>query len=484
MTPPKTHTDHRDHGNHADHPDARHTEHAPRTPTGPSKRPEPETAPSNKPTEKSKRHVTVFIIMDAGRADYVRPETMPFLHGIAGASLHGSFESPPGFAQRTVLFSGRYPDTSGNFSQFVFDPPASPFKWVRSLGPLRGLVRPRKLLYPARWAIQRITQWKTGAFHTDPAWIPPQFMPFFAMCEDMKPMYEPGALGAKSIFDLCRDNGLEFRYLAHPVSGDDEEIHKLLVRELRAGLPRDLYVAQFSVTDQMGHVHGPFSDAMQKGFLRDLDGKLAGVHAALAAHYESWDLFVCGDHGMAPVERRVDVLKALATTDAKAAKDYVVFVNSTLAVLWYLTEKGRTAIESVLTRIPGTHVVNEAERVRRRIPTDRRWGDRMLAAEPGVMFWPDYFHVTDSEIVGMHGYLDKSEETHGVAMLASSNGHTGPRKLGLRPLVDVFPTLCDLLKVPVPEGQEGTSLLEAAATVAPVAKHAERHGTGDAVHQP
>ena len=103
--------------------------------------------------------------------------------------------------------------------------------------------------------------------------------------------------------------------------------------------------------------------------------------------------------------------------------------------------------------------MDEAERKRRRIPLDRRWGDRMLAAESGVMFWPDYFHVRDSTIVGMHGYLDKSEESHGLALLASSNGHTGRRKLGLRPLVDVFPTLCDLLDVPVPTGQEGTSLL-------------------------
>ncbi|MEK6976215.1 MAG: alkaline phosphatase family protein [Candidatus Thermoplasmatota archaeon] len=420
-------------------------------------------APTNPtPTRDPARHVTVFIIMDAGRADYVRPETMPFVHGLSAGSVQGSFESPPGFAQRTVLFSGRYPDTSGNFSQFVFDPAASPFKWVRALGPLRALVRPRKALFPLRKTIQLVTKWKTGAFHTDPAWIPPKFLPYFAMCEDMKPMYEPGALGAPSIFDLCREHGLKFRYLAHPVSGDDEEIHEILVRELRAGEDHDLYVAQFSVTDQMGHVHGPFSDKMQKGFLRDLDAKLASIHATLAAKYESWDLFVCGDHGMAPVSQRVNVLKALEATDAKPAKDYVVFVNSTLAVLWYLTEKGRLAIEAALPTIPGTHIVDDVERRRRRIPLDRRWGDRMLAAESGVLFWPDYFHVTDSTIVGMHGYLDKAEETHGMALLASSNGHTAPRQLGLRPLVDVFPTLCDLLKVPVPAGQEGTSLLAGA----------------------
>jgi predicted AlkP superfamily pyrophosphatase or phosphodiesterase len=413
-------------------------------------------------------HATVFIIMDAGRSDYVRPETMPFLHGLSQGATTGSFESPPGFAQRTVLFSGRYPDTSGNFSQFVFDPENSPFKWVKSLGPLGNALKPRKAMFPGRVAIQKITQWKTGAFHTDPAWIPPKFMPYFAMCEDTRPMYDPGALGAPSIFDLCRAQGLKFRYLAHPVSGDDEEIHEILVRELRASAPYDLYVAQFSVTDQRGHIDGPFSDAMQTGHLRALDRKFASIHAALAAGYDSWDFFICGDHGMGPVTKRIDILAALEEADAKPAKDYVVFVNSTLAVLWYLTEKGQREVERVLARVPGTHVVSEAERKRRRIPLDRQWGDRMLAAEPGVMFWPDYFHVTDSTIVGMHGYLDKREETHGAMVLASSKDRVAARPLGLRPLVDVFPTLCELLGLPIPEGQEGASLLGTPPT-APVA---------------
>lgn len=404
-------------------------------------------------------HATVFVIMDAGREDYVRADSMPFLHGLAKEAMTGSFESPPGFAQRTVLFSGRYPDTSGNFSAFVFDPDQSPFRWVRRLGPLGRAVRPRRVLFPARLGIERFTKWVTKAYHTDPAWIPPKFLPFFRPCEDMRPIFEPGALGAPSIFDLCRDHGLRFRYLAHPVSGDDEEVHATLVRELRSGTPYDLFVAQFSAPDQQGHVHGPHSDAMRKGFLRDLDEKLATVHAALGAGYDSWDLFVCGDHGMAPVHREVDVLGALKGLSAKPAKDYVVFVNSTLAVLWYLTEKGRAEVEAALAKIPGTRLVDDSERARLRIPLDRRWGDRMLAADPGVLFWPDYFHVTDSKILGMHGYLDKVEETHGMALLASSNGHAPPGRFGLRPLVDVFPTLCDLLGVPVPAAQEGNSLL-------------------------
>ncbi len=406
-------------------------------------------------------HATVFVIMDAGRADYVRADSMPFLHGLSAQAVRGSFESPPGFAQRTVLFTGRYPDTSGNFSAFAFDPDASPFRWVRGLGPLGNLVRPRRILFPARWAIAKVTHVTTGAYHADPAWIPPRFLPFFRPCEDMRPIHEHGALGAMSLFDLCRAAGLRYRYLAHPVSGDDDDVCATLVRELRAGTPYDLYVAQLSTTDQMGHVHGPFSDAMQKGFLRDLDGKLASIHAALAAGYDSWDLFVCGDHGMAPVRRRIDLLAAVAQADARPGKDYVLFVNSTLGVLWYLTERGRREVEAVLPRIPGTRLVSEVERRGLRIPTERRWGDRMVAADPGVLFWPDYFHVTDSTILGMHGYLDKIDEAHGMAVLASSH-KSAPLDVGLRPLVDVFPTLCGLLGLPVPDGQEGKDLLRPA----------------------
>jgi predicted AlkP superfamily pyrophosphatase or phosphodiesterase len=402
---------------------------------------------------------TLFVIIDAGRADYVRPDSMPFLHGLAQNSMRGSFISPPGFAQRTAFFTGRYPDTSGNLSAFVFDPEGSPFQWLRKLGPLPHIVRPRKIFVPARRAIRMISKWTTDCYHTDPAWIPTRFQPFFRPCEDSKPVHDPGALGATSIFDLCRANDLPYTYRAHPVSGNDDRIYQGLVHDLRASQPYSLVVAQFSILDQQGHIHGPDSSRIQRECLRVLDRKLAGVHAALAAGYDEWDMFICADHGMAPVVRRVNVLQALKRLPVKPARDYVVFVNSTLAVFWYLTEHGRREIEAALPHIGGGTILSDEERRRRRIPTDRRWGDRMFAAEPGVLFWPDYFHVEDSVIRGMHGYLDKRTEQYGMAIVASSGHRTQPGTFEPRPLVDVFPTLCDLLGVKEPDTHEGRSVL-------------------------
>src|SRR5688572_10916517 len=119
-----------------------------------------------------------------------------------------------------------------------------------------------------------------------------------------------------------------------------------------------MYVAQFTGTDHEGHLHGPDSERLQRRVLRDLDGKLASIHAALSARSGTYDLFVCGDHGMGSVWRRVDLLAQVGLADAKPGVDYVVFVNSTLGVLWYLTEKGRKAVETVLPRIPGVHAVD------------------------------------------------------------------------------------------------------------------------------
>jgi hypothetical protein len=404
-------------------------------------------------------HTTLFIILDAGRADYVRPDTMPFLHGLSARGLRGAVETPPGFAQSTVLFSGRYPDTSGQFAQFVFDPDNSPFKWLKGLGPLGAAVRPRKAMFPARVAIGKVTAWATGEEPLDPAWIPPRLLPFFAPCADRRPVDAPTPEGL-TLFDLCREGGLTYRYLAYPEAGEDDAIHDALARDLREGGPCDLYVARFGVLDRRGHADGPDTEAMGD-HLRTLDRKLAGLHAALAAGHDSWDLLVVGAHGMAPIARRVDVLKALEGCPAQPAKDYVLLLNSTFALVWYLTPTGRTEVESRLRRLPGGRLVDEAERRRRRIPTSRGWGDAMLAAEPGVLFWPDHFHARDTEVEGMHGYLDKREEGHGALVLASSSpGRVPTGDVGLRPLVDAFPTLCGLLDLPAPAFQEGVSLLE------------------------
>ena len=106
-------------------------------------------------------------------------------------------------------------------------------------------------------------------------------------------------------------------------------------------------------------------------------------------------------------------------------------------------------------------VLDDAERAKLRIQfKHRRYGDLMFAASPGVLFWPDYFHIKERAIKGMHGYIDKDEETVGAMLLHGPGIQAKP--MGERILVDVFPTLCDLVGLPVAKSNEGASLVSGA----------------------
>ena len=74
--------------------------------------------------------ITFLLILDACRRDYLTHENAPFLRGLMETGVTASIESPPGFTQRTTMFTGTYPDTSNAFSAFGYDPANSPFRWI------------------------------------------------------------------------------------------------------------------------------------------------------------------------------------------------------------------------------------------------------------------------------------------------------------------------------------------------------------------
>lgn len=416
--------------------------------------------------------LTCHLVLDACRRDYITPERTPFLSALMRKSVTASVHSPPGFTQRTAMFTGQFPDTSGNFQAFGYDPANSPFRWVKKLGPLAGLYRARKVFFPMRVAFKRISRMTSGQYHTDPAWIPGRFLPSFAVVEDSKPVFEPDALPATSVFDLCREHGRTFRYLAHPVSGDDRDIFERILAAYAEPSPPELVVAQFSNLDERGHHKGPpappgldpaphQSEADKRVMadtLREIDDRCKAIHDAMEATGRTFRFVIVGDHGMAPVRRHVDILAAAKKTGLKAGKDYVLFVNSTIANVWYETPEARTKLRSALEAVPGGRFLAPQERKDLRIAFDhRRYGDDLWAADPGTLLWPDYFHVVEHDIQGMHGYIDKSEEGTGVLILRGSDVEA--RELGDRSLVDVFPTLCRSLDLPVPPSNEGASVL-------------------------
>lgn len=127
----------------------------------------------------------------------------------------------------------------------------------------------------------------------------------------------------------------------------------------------------------------------------------------------------------------------------------------------WLSPRGR-AMESALRRHEELQahgrVIDEELARAHAIPWgDSRFGDLIWWANPGVLIFPDYFHARDDRNKGMHGYDSNHPDMHGF-FLAWGPG-IAPARLPRAELVDVCPTLCQLIGVRAPKAAIGRSLV-------------------------
>ncbi|HSB70227.1 MAG TPA: alkaline phosphatase family protein [Candidatus Methylomirabilis sp.] len=415
---------------------------------------------------------TVFILLDAFRWDYVNPVDTPFLHAITESGVYARrLVSSSGFAQRTAIFCGTFPDRTGNFAMFTFDPTRSPFGFLAPYAPALAIVqRVADLGWRGggrlRAALHRRCiepRARKEAVYAPAAFIPLHVLHLIGIAEDEKPIHALGALPVESIFDLLHRRGSDYAYVMFPeVNCDDDHTLALVLQRLAER--RSLYLVQFSDSDLLGHLQGPES-AMRHKVAGEIDRKLRALKRAFEERFEDVTFFVIGDHGMMQVEETVDVA-GLVHGRARQhgwrhGKDYLLFLDSTLARLWALDPRaeGRLAdlLDNSLLDRTGARIT-ESVATENRLPWgDRRYGDLIWWARPGVLIHPDYFHPRFQVVKGMHGYDSRHEKMHGFALLHGKR--IRPASIAQARLVDICPTLCDVLGVPAPAQSEGKSLL-------------------------
>ena len=105
----------------------------------------------------------------------------------------------------------------------------------------------------------------------------------------------------------------------------------------------------------------------------------------------------------------------------KAGKDVIHFLDSTMVRLWTISARARKVLPGMLRDSAafaehGTWM--DAERAERdHVPwPDRRYGDHLWVANPGVLVFPDFFHRM-APCKGMHGYDPHLRESQGVCVL-------------------------------------------------------------------
>jgi predicted AlkP superfamily pyrophosphatase or phosphodiesterase len=415
------------------------------------------------------KKTTIFIILDAFRWDYISEKNTPNLCKMAEDGIYvKKLITSAGFAERTPIFTGTYPDTSGYYTAFSYDPQNSPFKPIRPFSKILSILQKNdfmnKAVHHTIYKLGKIMQ-KYGVINTymSPALIPFEILPYIGVTEDEKNIFEPNSLKVESIFDILHEEDIRFEYLIHPVAdilGNDDAILKELLK--RSKKENDCFFVQFISSDHECHLHGSESDTRIK-VINEIDNKIGIIKEHFEKIYDNVTFFVIGDHGMMDVIKKIDiynnVMKIAKKKNLRLGKDFVMFLDSTLARFWFLNSKSGIIKEFIIENFHeyGKLIIEDLAKEYRIPSNDKRYGDFIFWADPGVLINPDYFWSYKKPPKAMHGYDPLHEKMKGFAVVYSPSYN--PSFIEQAHLEDVCPTLCDLLGIKYPKENEGKSLL-------------------------
>ncbi|PCI28659.1 hypothetical protein COB52_03365 [Candidatus Kaiserbacteria bacterium] len=410
-------------------------------------------------TRPQNKEAVLFILLDAFRWDYLNAEDSPTLYKMASGGVYvKKLKSSSGFTQRSSLFTGAHPEIHGNYTMYVKDSENSPFKILRPF---------RKLLskIPRTGLVHRVTRKfinqipKVSSSWAPPGAIPSDVLSYISVIEDNKPIHSPGALPVESIFDVFQEENISSLYMMAPVSGDDGSTMKSLQKKMST--QHQAFFVQFSDTDGLVHISGVDSDKRRE-LVKEVDERVRALTEQFESLYPNGKTVVIGDHGMVDVEQYIDVwgeVESFAKENGlENTKDYLMFLDSTLARFWFLSEKGERILKPFLLKSFNDKGkwVDEEYMYSRNIPRNSEWyGDLMWSADEAVGIFPDYFHWPQDKYKAMHGYDSMVDSMKGMAIIHNASTREVIEEANLE---DIGVTICDLLKIRHPDKATGKSL--------------------------
>jgi len=368
--------------------------------------------------------LTLLLLVDAFRPDYQRDA--PYMRALAHRGLVGRLREPFGFVPRAAYFGGLSPEQSGATHMYWFDPERSPFGAAAGLPLDSGTAEERKAM---RCFLDERARARVPAFarhYASSLNIPRACLPFFALAEAHAP-WEPGA-GFRSLFHELEERRLPWFWCGWPTTNAlPDSTDAGIVRTALEGItPAHRFAfVHLQELDGVGHLHGPDSPEL-RARVATVDRLVGELVDTLHARVARLNLVLFGDHGMVTVTRKVDVAAALAGTRLVPGVDYVHFLDSTMARFWFLTSRAKAEIVALMATLPGLALVDEETRRRHRIAAcDRRNGDAIYLAAPGVIVSPDFFQGGGLPPKGMHGYDPDCADNQGVFIVTGPSIEAG-----------------------------------------------------------
>lgn len=295
------------------------------------------------------------------------------------------------------ILTGQQPRDHRHWSCFYFSRKTSPFRYLRPLrwlpDSLTGRGRVRHLLSRI---IGRVLGF-TGYFQLYN--LPFKHIHLFDYCEK-KNIFKPRGMNrGKNIFDLLEHFSVQY-HVSDWHKGD--EINLDACKQAVASDDINFAFLYMASMDALLHQVGKDSDAVDTK-LEWYENKLRELLAVAREQFDEVRVFICSDHGMATVNRDIDLMSEIEALPLSYGRDYVAVYDSTMARFWFMNDSARACIEEVLATVTCGRILNQAEL--KALGCDfegDQFGELIFLLDPGTIIVPS--HMGLKTITGMHGY--------------------------------------------------------------------------------
>lgn len=398
--------------------------------------------------------LTILLQIDACRANYINIKNTPFLSHMKQRGISGILIPTFGFEPDAAYIAGLYPDKANGGAQFWYDPENTPFyfirafpKWLNEL-PMLGETIVRK-------TIKFMARRYCHAPRLSTANVPLYLLKYFAF--PMKYTAEQaGFARGRTVFDLLRKE--RRAWLFHCSPNNKVDIKSALDRVDRALFPPFSFAfIHIGTLDLVGHRYGSESKYIKNALLT-IDRGIKKIFDIAKCRFEEVHLVIMGDHGMVEVNQHLNIWSELRKFSVKMEKDYLVFLDSTMVRFWFFSERAEKLIVDFLNRIKGGHILNQEEKNKYHLNySHNKFGDIIFLVDPGVLIFPN-FYQNKKPVKGMHGYAPETPDQQSALLIHSPKINVPKCYEEPVDMRRVFPTLLDLMDMPIPENTNIKSL--------------------------
>ena len=352
------------------------------------------------------KNLFVFLYIDALNSSFLKADIMPFLSNFAAEHHYQVLENAFGysFAIQSCMLSGKYPDENNHWLPYFYAPQKSPmiFKTLNKIGKVVPFDR-----FPV---LRHLTVGRARSFVLEEG-VRVNNVPFSLI--DKVALYPYYYMCDLPFFNELKE-ALEKKwqvpltYIGPPTVR--KHFHESLLKHIQSSNNEKEFIIVYNdALDGLGHRFGPYSTECVQ-YARSLDGVLLGTYQKLKRTFgKNLSFLVFSDHGQCEQVYTVDLLAELSRFGLILGKDYLCFIDATLALFWPQNATRKEKILNVLRSIKFGKVIDANDRGRYHIKfVDNRFGEIVFVLNPGGTFFPNFFSPF-SAMKGLHGYLPEEE---------------------------------------------------------------------------